>query len=144
MHLTLKQEAPRPAGDNLLQQQEKFDTFVDEFNNKRPHQALGMKFPAEVYQASPRIYTGVQDITYPFHDRTVTVTHCGRIGISKLKINLSQVFAGQDVGLKEVQDGIWLVSFMEYDLGYFDKTSKRVEPLPYPFAPKIVSPMCPV
>ena len=144
MHLTLKQEATRPAGDNLLQQQEKFDIFVDEFNSERPHQALGMKFPAEVYKASPRIYTGVQDITYPFHDRTVTVTHCGRICISKLKINLSQVFAGQDVGLKEVQDGIWLVSFMEYDLGYFDETSKRFEPLPYPFAPKIVSPMCPV
>ena len=77
-------------------------------------------------------------MTYPFHDRTVTVTHCGRICISKLKINLSQVFAGQDVGLKEVQDGIWLVSFMEYDLGYFDETSKRFEPLPYPFAPTIV------
>jgi len=138
MHLTLKKEATKPAGENLLQQQEKFDTFVDEFNTQRPHQALGMKFPAEIYKASPRLYTGMPDISYPFHDRTVTVTHCGRICISRLKINLSQVFAGQDIGVKEVDEGIWLVSFMDYDLGYFDETSKRFEPLPYPFAAKIV------
>jgi putative transposase len=36
------------------------------------------------------------------------------------KINFSQVFAGQAVGIKEVHDDIWLVSFMDHDLGYFD------------------------
>jgi transposase InsO family protein len=49
MHLTLKKEATRPAGANLLQQQAKFDVFVEEFNNERPHEALNMKYPAEVY-----------------------------------------------------------------------------------------------
>ena len=126
------------AQENLLQQQEKFDAFIDEFNTQRPHQALDMKFPSELYTPSPRPYKGIQDVDYPFHDRTATVTHCGRICISKIKINLSQVFSGQDVGITEVQDGIWLVSFMEFDLGYFDVQSKRFEPLPYPFAPKIV------
>jgi len=48
MHLTLKREATRPAGANLLQQQAKFDVFLEEFNHERPHEALGMKFPAEV------------------------------------------------------------------------------------------------
>jgi len=47
MHLTLKKEATRPAGANLLQQQAKFDTFLEEFNNERPHEALQMKCPAE-------------------------------------------------------------------------------------------------
>jgi putative transposase len=138
MHLTLKKEATKPAGDNLLQQQERFDAFIDEFNTQRPHQALDMKFPSELYNPSPRAYNGIQDISYPFHDRTVTVTHCGRICIIKTKVNLSQVFSGQDVGVTEVQDGIWLVSFMQYDLGYFDVTSRRFEPLPYPFAPQMV------
>jgi putative transposase len=138
MHLTLKKEAAKPAGENLLQQQEKFDAFIDAFNFQRPHQALNMKFPSELYAPSPRPYKGIQDILYPFHDRTVTVTHCGRICISTTKINLSQALSGQDVGITEVQEGIWLVSFMEYDLGYFDVTSRRFEPLPYPFAPKIV------
>ena len=79
-----------------------------------------MQCPAEVYQPSPRPYTGLPDIDYPFHDKTIVVTRCGRICLGNKKINFSQVFAGQAVGIKEVHDDIWLVSFMEYDLGYFD------------------------
>jgi transposase InsO family protein len=56
MHLTLKQEATLPAGANILQQQAKFDDFVEEFNNQRPHEALVMKCPAEIYTASTRPY----------------------------------------------------------------------------------------
>jgi hypothetical protein len=56
------------------------------------------------------------------------------------KINFSQVFAGQDVGIKENEDGIWLVSFMNYDLGYFDYEGMRFEPLPDPFG-QVVLPM---
>ena len=54
------------------------------------------------------------------------------------KINLSTVFAGQDVGIKEVKEKIWLVSFMEYDLGYFDEDSRRFEPLKNPFGAKVL------
>jgi hypothetical protein len=52
------------------------------------------------------------------------------------KINLSVVFAGQSVGIKQVGDEIWLVSFMEYDLGYFDHETCRLEPIEKPFGPK--------
>ena len=48
----------------------------------------------------------------------------------KPKINLNSVFAGQTVGIREVADQIWLVSFMHYDLGFFDKEEGRVEPGP--------------
>lgn len=72
----------------------------------------------------------------PFHDKTVRVTHCGRICIGRRKINLSKVFAGQIVGIREVDDQIWLVSFLEYDLGFFDRDEGRVEPAPNPFAPE--------
>lgn len=58
------------------------------------------------------------------------------------KINFSAVFAGQDVGIREVSEKIWLVSFMDYDLGYFDEDSKRFEPLANPFGPKVL-PMSP-
>ena len=47
MHLTLKQEATKPAAANALQQQARFDTFIAQFNHERPHQALGMKVPGE-------------------------------------------------------------------------------------------------
>jgi len=117
MHLTLKKEATRPPGMNSLQQQAKFDAFVEEFNAERPHEAIGMKLPAEVYQPSARPYRGLDELTYPFHDRDIVVTNCGRICMHQKKINLSYVFAGQRVGLKEVEDGVWLVSSMHYDLG---------------------------
>src|ERR1700722_12892886 len=99
MHLTWKKEAPKPAAANFLQQQARFDKFMEVFNNERPHEALGMKYPADVYQASPRPYRGLPDIDYPFHDRTIVVTHCGRICLGKKKINFSTVFAGQAVGI---------------------------------------------
>ena len=138
MHLTLKKEATRPAGANILQQQAKFDTFIEEFNNERPHEALDMKCPAEVYSPSPSQYQGIPEPHYPFHDRTVVVTSCGRLCLYRKKINLSTSLAGQAVGVKEVDDGIWLVSFMQYDLGYIDLEEKTLQPLNNPFGPKVL------
>jgi len=77
MHLTLKNETTRPAGMNSLQQQTKFDDFLEEFNNERPHQALDMNCPAEVYTPSTRPYRGLPELDYPFHDKTIHVTCCG-------------------------------------------------------------------
>lgn len=142
MHLTLKKEATRPAGRNFLQQQAKFDRFMHCFNFERPHQALKMKYPAELYSHSPRPYQGLGELEYPFHDRTVMVTSCGRICIGRRKINLSYVFAGQKVGVKEVSEKIWLVSFMHYDLGFFDEEFGRVECAENPFGVKLL-PMSP-
>jgi putative transposase len=143
MHLTLKKEATKPAARNFLQQQARFDDFIHCYNHERPHQALDMKYPAELYRPSPRPYRGLDLLEYPFHDRTVTVTHCGRICLGKRKINLSQSFAGQNVGIKEVSDRIWLVTFMHYDLGFFDHEKCRLEPVDNPFEPKVL-PMSPV
>jgi transposase InsO family protein len=138
MHLTLKKEATRPAGANLLQQQAKFDAFLEEFNHQRPHEALDMKCPAEVYTASTKLYRGIGEPQYPFHDKTVVVTNCGRLCLYRKKINLSTCLAGQAVGVKEVEDGIWLVSFMDYDLGYVDLEEKTLQPLANPFGPKVL------
>jgi putative transposase len=138
MHLTLKQEATKPAAKNFLQQQGKFDRFIEEYNQERPHEAIGMKYPAEIYTPSLKPYKGLSDLEYPFHDRTITVTCCGRICIGRRKINLSTVFAGQNVGIKEVSDNIWLVSFMKYDLGFFDQEAGRVECAENPFGARVL------
>lgn len=114
---------------------QKFDDFIEIFNKERPHQA---KYPGELYTPSPRIYQGAQSIDYPFHDKTITVTNCGRICIKKKKINLRTVFAGQKIGITETEEGIWLVSFMQFDLGYFDEDSCREEPLDNPFKEKVL------
>ncbi len=98
-----------------------------------------MKCPAQVYSASCRPYRGIPEPHYPFHDRTVVVTSCGRLCLYNKKINLSVSLAGQAVGVKEVDHGIWLVSFMEYDLGYIDLEEKTLQPLENPFGPKSVT-----
>lgn len=138
MHLTLKKETVLPSAENILQQQMRFDDFIEEFNTERPHQALQMKTPSEIYKPSKRIYAGLGDVEYPGHDLTTTITFCGRICHKGKKINLTTSLAGQSVGLKEVNSKIWLVSFMDYDLGYFDEESKKFAPLENPFGSKMV------
>ena len=101
MLLTLKTEATKPASPNFLHQQARFDAFIERFNQERPHQALGMKVPGALYTPSSRPYRGLGDLDYPFHDWTATVTRCGRICYDREKINLSTVFAGQNVGVKQ-------------------------------------------
>ncbi len=140
MHLTLKKEATRPPGRTLLQQQARFDAFVSEFNEERPHEALSMKVPAELYAPSPRPYLGLPEIDYPFHDRDAIVTHCGRLCLHRKKINISTVLAGQKLGIKEVDDGIWLVSFLRYDLGYIDLEQRTLQTIDNPFGTRL-SPM---
>jgi hypothetical protein len=66
------------------------------------------------------------------------VTRCGRPSFRGRKVNLSHVFAGQCVGVTQVGERIWLVTFMHYDLGYFDDESCRLEPIENPFGPKVL------
>src|SRR5262245_15382489 len=110
--------------------------------NERPHQALDMQTPSSVYVPSPRLYQGLEELEHPFHDWTAVITTCGRICYRGRKINVSQVFAGQKVGVKQVGDHVWLVTFMHYDLGYFDDETCRLEPIDNPFGPNLL-PMSP-
>ena len=138
MHLTLKKEATKPAADNFLVQQARFDDFIDYYNQERPHQALDMRMPAENYKKSSTPYRGLEDLEYPFHDRAALVTNCGRICFKRRKINVSTVFAGQLLGIKQVTNSVWLVSFMHYDLGYFDAETVRLEPIENPFRSNVL------
>jgi hypothetical protein len=125
---------------NSLQQQGRFDAFMEEFNTERPHEALQMKTPAELYRRSTRAYAGLPQLSYPLHDRDVLVTACGRICMYRKKVNISTVLAGQRLGIKEVDEGIWIVSFMHYDLGFIDLEQRTLQPLDNPFGPRL-SPM---
>ena len=97
-----------------------------------------MKCPAEVYTPSPRVYRGLPEVNYPFHDRDVLVTACGRICMHHKRINVSTVLAGQKLGIKEVDDGIWLVSFLDYDLGYIDLEQKTLQTIDNPFGTRLL------
>lgn len=138
MHLTLKKETTRPPGINALQQQARFDEFVNEFNTERPHEALNMNVPQDLYKTSARPYRGLPEVEYPFHDRDVLVTACGRICMHRKKINISTVMAGQRLGIKEVDDGIWLITFMQHDLGYIDLEQKTLQTIDNPFGTRLL------
>jgi len=99
-----------------------------------------MKTPAESYSPSPQPYRGLPELSYPLHDRELLVTACGRICMHRKKINISTVMAGQRLGIKEVDEGIWLVSFMHYDLGYIDLEQKTLQTIDNPFGTRL-SPM---
>jgi hypothetical protein len=77
----------------------RFDTFVHRFNHERPHQALAMQTPASRYLPSDRACGELKELEYPNHDWTAVMTACGRICYQRRKINVSQVFAGQRVGI---------------------------------------------
>lgn len=128
----------RTAAMNFIQQQERFEAFRNEFNTERPHEGIGMQCPADVYQPSAKPYSGLPEIEYPFHDKEILVTCCGRICMHRKKITISTVPAGQKLGIKEVDDGIWLVSFLAYDLGYIDLEQKTLQTIDNPFGTRLL------
>ena len=77
------------------------------YNYERPHEGIEMKIPGDLYRPSSRQYMGLPELAYPFHDRTIVITECGRICMDRKKIMLSSVLAGQRVGVMQVEDQIW-------------------------------------
>ena len=132
MHRVLKQETTRPAARTLLQQQERFDRFVDVYNFERPHEAIDMRLPADLYTPSPRRFPAeLPPLEYPMHDDVRTVHNTGEIRIDTQSIFISGAFAGERVGIRELEDGRWLVSFAHIDLGIVELGgTPEFEPLP--------------
>jgi len=131
MHLTLKRSTTRPASHNLLQQQERFDDFQNEYNNERPHEALAMKTPASAWHRSHReMPSTLPTPDYKMKDLVRNVYEGGGVLLkNRKKFALGAAFTGQPIALTEEDDGIWKVSFMQYDLGYVDEKTYKFEPM---------------
>jgi transposase InsO family protein len=115
MHRTMKAEATRPPGANLRCQRRKFDAFRKEFNEVRPHQALGQKTPDEVWRPSPRLYPKTTPKPeYPAHYEKRRVTSVGHIKFKNRLLFLSSNLLGETVALEEIDDGIWSIYY--YDI----------------------------
>jgi putative transposase len=131
MHLVLKQQTTRPAAPTLLQQQERFDHFIEEYNGERPHEALGQTPPAQHHTCSPRAYPArVAELTYPLHDRTCVLSTQGhrQMGGRHRNYFVSTALAGEPVGIREIDDRVWLVSYADLDLGEIDDRQHRFKP----------------
>ena len=139
MHLTLKLEATKPAAANVLQQQARFDDFIDRYNQERPHQALGMKVPADLYTHSPRVYRGFEELDLP-------VSRCD-VHRDPLRPHLLQRPPDESQSRLRGTECRrharcasafgWSAS-CDYDLGYFDDETCRLEPIENPFGPNVL------
>lgn len=123
MHRTLKQETTKPIGKNFLQQQERFDLFMHDFNNERPHEGLSMATPASKYKESDRSFPKyLPEPEYPDCDHTCYVNRSGRVYLPRHgDFNLTLILAGETVGMKQVDEKLWDVMFMDLQLGHYDE-----------------------
>jgi putative transposase len=126
LHRTLEEATARPPAATLRAQQQRFDAFRDEYNHRRPHEALGQQPPSHWYQPSPRAYPSrLEEPSYPGADQVRRVRHNGEIRWSSSTIYVSQLLKGEPVGIYEVAEG-WLVRYGPIELGLLDPAQYRL------------------
>ena len=131
MHRTLKQEVTQPAAANRREQQRVMDRFRQEYNQVRPHEALGMQTPAAVYEPSPREFPArVPDPEYPETMLVRSVKHQGQFRWKKHDVFLSEVLWSERIGLLPEDDRWFTIYFAQFPIGRFDSKQLRVMPLP--------------
>jgi transposase InsO family protein len=127
MHRTLKQEATIPPAASLGAQQRKFDQFRQEFNQERPHEALGMRRPAELYRSSKRsLPKRIEPYEYPSHYLVRRVSRAGTIRVFKQQVFVSNTLHEDRVGLEEVDDGVYDLFFCFYQIGRYEVRTNRI------------------
>ncbi|MEO8578538.1 MAG: integrase core domain-containing protein [Gemmatimonadales bacterium] len=118
MHKTLKADATRPPGSSLGEQQLRFDNFRREYNDERPHESLGQETPASRYSASARQFPScLPELNYPAHFEVRVVTQSGAINFRARRFQVSTALTNQELGLEEIDDDLWTVSFGTLVLG---------------------------
>ena len=127
MHRTLKQEATIPPASSMRAQQRKFDDFREEFNQVRPHEAIGMKRPAEIYQSSRRAMPKrIETYDYPGHYLVRRVSRAGTIRVFHKQIFISNTLQEDYVGLEEVDDGVYDLFFCFYHIGRYELQTNKI------------------
>jgi putative transposase len=129
MHLTLLETSQIPA-HTLKGQQRRFNAFRREFNEERPHEALGDQPPAQVYQRSKRQYPKrVPQVEYEAGRLIKRVRQHGDILWQGERLFLSEALAGEDVVFEPLSDGHWLVRFGPMKLAKLDEKKRRIRAL---------------
>ena len=125
MHLTLKKETADPPAVDPLRQQLRFDQWVDEFNHRRPHEALGQVPPGQVWERPKRNLEGfIPDFEYPSHWESRRVGKRGLISWEGRRIPIGKSYYNSTIGLKPEPDLRWSVFAGSYYLGLIDGRAK--------------------
>ena len=131
MHRTLKAEATKPVRVDLVSQQARFDEWRKEFNEVRPHEALGQKPPATYYERSPRIMPAeLPELTYPPQFEERRVNQSGFILFERRKVYLGWCLPREVVGLEPLEGGKWIVHFGPHALAVLDEATGKLQRLP--------------
>jgi putative transposase len=131
MHRTLKQEAAQPPAADRRKQQQELHRFRQEYNQVRPHEALGMQTPAAVYRPSARNYPSrVPEPEYPATMLVRSVRGQGIFRWKKHDVFLTEVLWGENVGLLPEDDRWFTIYFAQHPLARFDSQKLCVTPLP--------------
>jgi putative transposase len=126
MHRTLKAETARPPRASFRAQQRAFDTFRDEYNSVRPHEALGQSTPTSVYAPSPRKFpSSLDDPEYPYGFRTKRVDRHGALSFMGTQWYLGHCLCDEVVGLEELGTGCWKLYFGQLELAILDLRATR-------------------
>ena len=134
MHRTMKAECCKKPSVDRRAQQQRFNRWRKEFNEERPHEALGMKVPSEVYQASSmRLDEAIKRDVYDLKAETKKVAQNGTITYEGRKCFIGEAFQGQHVSLdRESKKGLTLVCFSNVKLGWLDASpNDRLQPTAY-------------
>ena len=127
MHRTLKSDALNPIARHLKEQQKAFDIFRHDYNNDRPYESLNDQMPSDYYKKSNRPYVEHPHPPDYGNDYLVRhVHHSGEIKFMGRKFYLTELLAGQPVGLREIADGLWQLRFSFYALGSIDLRKNKV------------------
>ncbi len=127
MHRTLKLEATQPSAANLRRQQEKFDSFRKEFNEERPHEALGMRTPSSAYHPSTRtLPERLPEPEYPGHFEVRRVSRNGGVRWNRHWLYMGHGLIEEPVGFELIADGIWDVHFAGLRIGRFDERNLQL------------------
>lgn len=126
MHGTLKAETCAPPAATLAEQQSRFDAFRREFNDERPHEALGQRQPGQVYVPSSRPCSErVDEPCYGSDEAVRRVRSSGEIKWRGAMVFISEALVGETVGICERADGHWLVRFAEVPVVLVDRTTGK-------------------
>ncbi len=129
MHGTLQAETAAPPAQTLRAQGLRFDAFRRVYNEERPHEALDMDVPNDHYAPSPRRYSGrLESPDYPADHEVRRVKRSGEISWRNQHAYISQTLTGEPVGLVQVEDGVWTVSFGPVVLGTIGHDGKFKRP----------------
>lgn len=129
-HRVLKRATAMPPAPTLRAQQARFNRFVPEYNDLRPHDALAGDTPAQHYVASVRPYPArLPALQYPAAWATRRVSSSGTFSWRDHAVRLTEALAGEYIGFEPVDDGLWLVYFATVAIARFDERSHVLLPL---------------